>query len=383
MPQFAMSMRAGFGDHPLLTIGAFVALTAATVLIGLALRHQQRRSRTLRQSLLVVALSSLMIAVAAGVLAARLMFVSSDELWAFLILLAIAGGFASLLAVVISRPLRDDVRHLESTLRKIESGDRSTRVATTRADELGHLGRAVDDLVDRLDRLERERSDVENERRTLLSNIGHDLRSPLAALQAAIEAMVDGVAPDPQRYLRSMQRDVEALSSLIDDVYLLSRLDAGRFDLERVPIDLVELADGAVESLSPTAAAAGVTLRLEADDPVHVIASPVSLSRVIRNLLENGIRHAPGGSTVVVSVTAAQGAVVRVTDSGPGFPLDFRAHAFERFSRADLSRNRQSGGGGLGLAIAKELVEAHGGEIWIEDNETSSVAFRVPVPATA
>ena len=247
----AVSMRAGFGDHPLVTIAAFLTMTAATVVIGLALRHQQRRLRTLRQSLLVVALSSLLVAVAAGVIAAQLMFVSDDELVAFLLLLAVAAGFAAVLAVIISQPLRDDVRHLESTVRRIEAGDRSIRVDSMRADELGHVGRAVDDLVDQLDRLERERSAVEDERRTLLSNIGHDLRSPLAALQAAIEAMVDGVAPDPQRYLRSMQHDVEALRSLIDDLYLLARLDAGRFDLERVSVDLVEVADGAVESLAP------------------------------------------------------------------------------------------------------------------------------------
>ncbi|MEO7397570.1 MAG: HAMP domain-containing sensor histidine kinase [Ilumatobacteraceae bacterium] len=375
----AVSMRAGFGDHPLLTILAFAALTVATVVTGVALRRHQRRARTLRGSLLVVTLSSLVIAVAAGIIAGRLMFVSNDELVAFLLLLTVAAAFASLLAVVISRPLRDDVRHLESTVRRIEAGDRSIRVDSSRADELGHVGRAIDDLVDQLMRLERERSAVEEERRTLLSNIGHDLRSPLAALQAAIEAMVDGVAPDPARYLRSMQHDVEALGSLIDDLYLLARLDAGRFDLERVPIDLVELADGAVESLTPMAQAADVGLLLDAGDPVHVVGSPVSLSRVIRNLIDNGIRHAPVGSTVRVSVSADGGAVVRVADDGPGFPSAFRDQAFDRFTRADPSRNRQSGGGGLGLAIARGLVEAHGGEIWIEDGATSLVAFRIPV----
>ncbi len=418
----AMSMRAGFGDHPLLTIAAFAALAGATIVIGIVLRHHQRRSHTLRRSLLVVVLSSLLIAVAAAVIAARLMLVSNDELLAFLLLLAVAAAFASLLAVVISQPLRDDVGHLESTVRRIESGDHSARVDTVRADELGLVGRAIDDLVDRLQVLEQERAAVEEERRSLLSNIGHDLRSPLAALQAAIEAMVDGVAPDPHRYLRSMQHDVEAMSSLIDDLYLLARLDAGRFDIERVPIDLVELADGAVESLAPTAAAANVTLALDAGDAVHVMASPVSLSRVIRNLIDNGIRHAPAGSTVRVSVYAERGdvgngdvvngavgngdvgngavgngdvgngdvgngdvgnggqsGVVRVDDEGPGFSADFREHAFDRFTRADPSRNRQSGGGGLGLAIARSLVEAHGGAIWIENGRSSSVAFRVPI----
>ncbi len=377
----SMSLRALLRGHPLVTLLSFAAFAVGTILVGLALRRYQRRARSLRRSVLVVALSSLLIAVAAAVTATRLMVLSEQELGAFLTVLGVAAGFAALLAVVVSQPLGDDVRHLESAVRRIEMGDRSVRVDSLRGDELGHVGRAIDDLVRRLTELENERSAGEDARRTLLSNIGHDLRSPLAALQAAIEALVDGVAPDPQRYLRSMQHDVEALGSLIDDLYLLSRLDAGQLDLERVPIDLVELADDAVESLAPTAAAAGVRVVLEAGDAVHVLASPVSLARVIRNLVDNGIRHAPAGSTVRVTVTAERGAVVRVTDDGPGFPDDFRDHAFERFTRSDPSRTRQSGGGGLGLAIARGLVEAHGGEIWIEDSANASVAFRVPTPA--
>lgn len=377
----SMSLRALLRGHPLVTLLSFAAFAVGTILVGLALRRYQRRARSLRRSVLVVALSSLLIAVAAAVTATRLMVLSEQELGAFLTVLGVAAGFAALLAVVVSQPLGDDVRHLESAVRRIEMGDRSVRVDSLRGDELGHVGRAIDDLVRRLTELENERSAGEDARRTLLSNIGHDLRSPLAALQAAIEALVDGVAPDPQRYLRSMQHDVEALGSLIDDLYLLSRLDAGQLDLERVPIDLVELADDAVESLAPTAAAAGVRVVLEAGDAVHVLASPVSLARVIRNLVDNGIRHAPAGSTVRVTVTAERGALVRVTDDGPGFPDDFRDHAFERFTRSDPSRTRQSGGGGLGLAIARGLVEAHGGEIWIEDSANASVAFRVPTPA--
>ena len=377
----SMSLKDIIANHPLVTVLSFAALTIATVVIGLWLRRYQRRARSLRRSLLVVALSSLVIAVAAAFLAAWLMVVSRTELGSFLLVLAIAAGFAALLAVVVSQPLGDDVRHLETAVRNIETGDRSVRVNSGRADELGHVGRAIDDLVGRLAQLERERAAVELERRTLLTNIGHDLRSPLAALQAAVEALIDGVAPDPQRYLRSMQHDVTALSALIDDLSLLSRLDAGRFEIERVLIDLVELADESIESLTPSATSVNVAVSLDADAPVHVLGSPVALGRVIRNLIDNGIRHAPAGSTVRVSVTAERGAVVRVVDDGPGFPADFREHAFERFTRADPSRNRQSGGGGLGLAIARGLVEAHGGEIWIDDAATASVAFRVPTPA--
>jgi signal transduction histidine kinase len=377
--RLATSVESLFGASWIVIVASFLAMAAGTVLVGLALRRFQRRTRSLRRSVLFIALSSLAIAVAAALIAAQLMVLTQRELSVFLALLGIAAAFAALLAVVVAQPLGQDVRHLESTVRRIGSGDRRARVASDRVDEIGRVGRAMDDLVDRLDDLENERIAMEDERRTLLGNIGHDLRSPLAALQAATEALIDGVAPDPQRYLRSMQRDIDALRSLIDDLALLSRLESGNLELERVPIDLVELADDAVESLAPTAAAAGVSLELVAGRAVHVVASPMSITRVIRNLIDNAIRHTPPGSTVSVEVSADTGAVVRVTDGGPGFPPDFRDHAFERFTRADPSRSRLSGCSGLGLAIARGLVEAHGGRIWIDSSDRASIAFAVPI----
>jgi signal transduction histidine kinase len=375
----ASSFESLFDASWTVVVTAILAMGAGAVLVGLALRRFQSRTRSLRRSVLLLMLSSLVIAVAAALIAAQLMVLSRRELAVFLALLGLAAAFATLLAVVVAQPLGRDVRHLESTVRRIASGDRRVRVASGRADEIGRVGRAVDDLVDRLDVLEDERAVMEDERKTLLGNIGHDLRSPLAALQAATEALIDGVAPDPQRYLRSMQRDIDALRSLIDDLALLSRLESGNLELERVPIDLVELADDAVESLAPTAAAEGVSLQLIADRAVHVVANPMSITRVIRNLIDNAIRHSPPGSSVSVEVTSETGGVVRVTDDGPGFPPDFRDHAFERFTRADPSRSRLSGGTGLGLAIARRLVEAHGGQIWIDSTQKASVAFAVPV----
>jgi signal transduction histidine kinase len=375
----ASSVESLFDASWIVVVTAILAMGAGAVLIGLGLRRVQRRTRSLRRSVLLLMLSSLVIAVAAALIAAQLMVLSPRELGVFLALLGLAAAFATLLAVVVAQPLGHDVRHLESTVRRIASGDRRVRVASGRADEIGRVGRAVDDLVDRLDMLENERAVMEDERKALLGNIGHDLRSPLAAMQAATEALIDGVAPDPQRYLRSMQRDINALRSLIDDLALLSRLESGNLELERVPIDLVELADDAVESLAPTAAAAGVSLQLIAGRAVHVLASPMSITRVIRNLIDNAIRHSPPGSTVSVEVTSETGAIVRVTDDGPGFPPDFRDQAFERFTRADPSRSRLSGGSGLGLAIARRLVEAHGGDIWIDSTPKASVAFAVPV----
>jgi signal transduction histidine kinase len=231
-----------------------------------------------------------------------------------------------------------------------------------------------------LDTLERERASYENERTTMLSSIGHDLRTPLAALRAAIEALADGVAPDPDRYLRSMQCDVEALSALVDDFFLLARIEAGRLDLHLTPIDLTELADDAVEALTPVAATNGVTVTLDTTERVHVHGNANAIARVIRNLIDNAIRHAPPGSRVHVSVGTDARPSVRVADDGPGFPDGFSDVAFGRFTRADASRTRTTGGAGLGLTIARGLVEAHGGRIWIEPHRGGCVAFELPRP---
>lgn len=380
----AMEMTLGsvITERPVVAALAFGGLCAGTVLIAFGLRSYQRTARQLSRSLSVLVLSALIIAVAAAVIAARLMVLTPGELSAVIAVASVAAGFALLLVLIVSKSIGHDVRGLEDIVRKLEAGDRTVRVGSRRADELGHVGTAIDDLVTRLNVLEGERVAIEAERQNLITNVGHDLRSPLAALRAATEALVDGVARDPQRYLRSMLCDIDALGVLIDDLALLSQLDANRLDLERLPIDLVELADAAMNSLEPVAVAAGVRLVLVSDGPVHLVASPVALARVIRNLIDNGIRHAPSGSAVRVQIASDGEAIVRVSDEGPGFPEAFHDRAFERFTRADPSRMRHDGGvGGLGLAIARGLVEAHGGHIWIEETDATSVAFRVPLSA--
>jgi signal transduction histidine kinase len=256
-------------------------------------------------------------------------------------------------------------------------GDRTTRTGVVRADELGQVAHALDELTERLDDLERERAGVEEERRIMLTSVGHDLRTPLAALRVAIEALADGVAPDPPRYLRSMAHDVDALSSLVDDLFLLSRIESGRLELPREPFDLTELVDDAIESLRPIAAQRRVDLRLVADTPVRAVVNPAAIGRVVRNLLDNAIDHAPEGSTVRIEVSDDGHPTIRVIDAGSGFPDDFTTQAFDRFTRAEPSRSRANGGAGLGLAIARGLIEAHDGTIDIEPDRGGRVAIRL------
>lgn len=363
-------------------LGAAVSLAAlcfVTLVAAVVLRGSLGRSTSLRRSVVAVVLASLALGALAAVLAARLMLLERAELGRFLGALAVAACFAVLLALVVTRPLANDVRRLESMVRRIEAGDRSVGSGIERADELGHVARALDDLTSRLDELERARAAVEAERRSLLSSVGHDLRTPLAALRAAVEALADGVAPDPDRYLRAMQHDLVALTALVDDLFLLAKLDAGRVELERVSVDLAELTDETLDALAPIARAKDVTLQLEAPAAVPVVGSPTALARVVRNLVDNAIRHAPPSSAVRVSLSAApQVVTLRVRDEGPGFPAEFRSVAFDAFARPDPSRARSSGGSGLGLSIARGLVDAHGGEIWIDEVERGQVAVLLP-----
>jgi signal transduction histidine kinase len=200
-------------------------------------------------------------------------------------------------------------------------------------------------MVDRLDAIEQERS-------VMLSSISHDLRTPLAALRASVEAIRDGVAADPDLYLSGMERQVKALASLVDDLQLHSRLVSGTMEVQRIRLDLTELADEAMETLRPLAETRDIALLLEATERVMVDADGSQLGRVIRNLLENAIRHAPDDSVVLVQISS-DGAVatLRVVDQGAGFPPEFRERAFDPFTRADPARDTRTGTAGLGLSI--------------------------------
>ena len=373
-----VSWSEALADKPLDATLAFAVLAGGTVAAAFVLRRLMRHARSLLHQVLAVTLVALAIGAIAAVLLARLMILDSAELARFAGVLGVTAVFATLLVVIATAPLGHDVRSLEATVRLIEGGDRSVRTDIARADELGHVAHALDELTARLDTLERERAGYEAERTAMMSSVGHDLRTPLAALRVAVEALADGIAPDPDRYLRSMRRDVEALSALVDDFFLLARIESGRLELHPVTVDLTEIADEAVEALTPVATACGVTLALAATTRVRVQGNPTALGRVIRNLVDNAVRHAPAGSEVRVEVSADGQPSVTVVDEGPGFPADFSAEAFERFTRADASRNRNTGGAGLGLAIARGLVEAHGGRIWIEGPPGGRVAFELP-----
>lgn len=328
--------------------------------------------RFLAANLVVLGIAIVMI-----LLAARAMFISDQDLSLLTRVLVAAVGVAAVAAYLLARPVARDARRIADAAAAVAAGDLDARTGVDRRDELGEAAAMFDEMVVRLGAVERERS-------LLLSSISHDLRTPLAALRASVEALRDGVAPDPQRYLTGMEQQVKALAVLVDDLHLHSRLESGTLELRTTRTDVTELVDEAIETLRPIAEQRSVRLRLDAPERVVVDADSGQLGRVVRNLLDNAIRHSPDDSEVRADVLCLMPAgrppvaVVRVTDEGLGFPDDFRARAFEPFTRADAARNVATGTAGLGLSIARGIVVAHGGTIAIGDGPGGVVEFRLP-----
>jgi signal transduction histidine kinase len=318
--------------------------------------------------LAVLGLALVMIAIAA-----QSMFINEqDQRLLMWVLVPVVVGSA-LVAMLMARPVARDASRICDAAMRVADGDLSARTGVVRSDELGEAAAMFDLMVERLDAVERERA-------LMLSSISHDLRTPLAALRASVEAIRDGVAPDPDAYLSGMERQIQALASLVDDLQLHSRIVSGTIAVARSRIDLTELADEAMETLRPLAETRRIALLLEADRRVTVDGDGPQLARVIRNLLENAIRHAPDGSVVLVQIAEHPSiATLRVVDQGDGFPPDFRDRAFEPFTRADPARDLRTGTAGLGLSIARGIVAAHGGTIGVADGPGGIVEVELPV----
>jgi signal transduction histidine kinase len=248
------------------------------------------------------------------------------------------------------------------------------------------LARELETTSARLAEARAQAAAIEQSRRQLVAWVSHDLRTPLACIRAMVEALEDGIVDDDEtvaRYYRTMQREVGRLSGLVDDLFELSRIEAGALglDLERVALD--ELVSEAVAGASVIAGAKGIQLRGAVGEPSPVVElSTPEMARVVRNLLDNAIRHTPAGGTVWIEAGLDEGgssAVVSVRDACGGIPADDLDHVFEMAYRGDAARTPGSAGAGLGLAVARGLVEAHQGTISVR-NEGGGCRFTVRLP---
>lgn len=361
-------------------LAIFTGVAVITAAAGKGLAHLTGRIRSLRHVVLLITLATVGVAAAAIGSAAGFMFISTHDLRLVLIALGFGVASGTVVAGAVADPLQRDLHRLGEAADRVAAGDLTVRSGIDRRDELGTVAATFDDMVAALaDAEEQRRLDAEARRR-FLAAISHDLRTPLASMRSAIEALEDDVVDEPRRYYGAMARDVDTLSALVDDLFLLARIESGGLRISREQVDLAEVIDGVTTSAVPLAAKRGVDLGVDLQAGTVTSVDPQAIGRVVRNLVDNAVRHSPEGTKVTVRLQRTDnGATVRVEDEGPGFDPSFLPLAFDSFTRSDEARTRDAGGAGLGLAIARGLVEAHGGSIRAEPGPGGKVAFTLPL----
>jgi signal transduction histidine kinase len=341
-------------------------------------RVRARLGSLSRQFALAVAIVVAPVLVALVVIAI-LMVVSNHAAVLVAIIVVVAGLVAIGVAQLLARGILRDVEAIRDGLAEVGQGSRDVTIETGARDELAQLAEAANSMIVRL-------RDEEKARRDLVAAVSHDLRTPITSLRLLAEAVDDGVVDGETRraYLQRMTTHIDALSALIDDLFELSRLEAGDigWSLERVP--LRELVAETVEAMRVQAEAKGVAVSAEVPDALAPArANPEKLQRVLFNLIQNAIRHTPADGSVVVRAEPVDDRIeVEVCDTGAGIAAEERSQVFTAFYRGGEDASRSSAGAGLGLAVSRAIVEAHGGEIWLEDASVGTrVRFSVPVAA--
>ncbi|MBL7064213.1 MAG: HAMP domain-containing protein [Anaerolineae bacterium] len=288
-----------------------------------------------------------------------------------LLLVAVVAGLSAVLLILgLSRRIFAPVQALTAAARRMEAGDLSQRVEITSQDEIGDLARAFNGMADGLARLE-------GLRRQLVTDVAHELRTPLTNIRGYLEALQDGVVEPERHVIDSLHEEAMLLNRLVDDLQAFSLVEAGQLRLERQPVALADVVDKAVEAARPRAVAKGVVLRADLPEDLPLVdVDPRRIGQVLRNLLDNGLTHTPSGGEIgVVAQASDEWVEVKVWDTGTGIAAEDLPYVFERFYRADKSRSRATGGAGLGLAIARQLVEAHGGQIEVESEVGRGTQF--------
>jgi signal transduction histidine kinase len=372
------------GASHALTAAAFFALCGTPVLVlsHLLARRRQRVGSLSRQFGAGVALVFALALVGVGAVE-LLMLISSRDALVLATLLAFAGGLAIYSSSLLTRGIRDDIETVRDALQAVGDGESvPLSIETGGRDEIAELARAAEEMSRRLAEHEAQRSAAERARKDLIAAISHDLRTPLTSLRLLAHGIEDGLL-DPAQvdrgYVEEMGAHVRSLSAMVDDLFELTRLEAGdiQWSIQRVSMD--QLVGETVDAMRPQAAAKRIAVQMRVpSDLAAAEANPEKLQRVLFNLIQNAIHHTPeDGSVTVAAESAGQSIEVEVTDTGSGITAGERERVFEPFFRGDASR--RSGGSGLGLSICRAIIEVHGGHIWLDSTDRGTrVRFTLP-----
>jgi signal transduction histidine kinase len=348
-----------------------LAVAAGSLVSGLVLAYLLRRAPTVGLQLGGLALIAVCVPLAAVLLSGWVMF----HMGADTKILAVAAGSATaavFAALVLARSITASLRRVTTASQALAGGELSARAPAGGAREIAELATSFNAMAAGLEELF-------DARRELVAWASHDLRAPIASMQAMLEAIEDGLA-SAEDYLPTLREQVRTLTVLVDDLFELARIDAGALTLELRRTAVAPIVASALRLLRPEAEARGVILSAEVDEQMEARLAPDKFERVLFNLVTNALRHTPSdGSVAVRAERRASDLLLRVEDSGEGLPEEAPARMFERFWRAD--RARSGSGAGLGLAIARGLVEAHGGRIWAENRPQGGACVSFTLPA--
>jgi histidine kinase len=298
------------------------------------------------------------------------------------LLVAAASALVSAIAmsVFVSRRVVTPIRRMMAASRHIADGSYHERVQVVSRDELGQLARSFNQMAAGLEQ-------TETMRRELVANVAHELRTPLTTIKGYMEGLLDGVLPPETATFQQIYREADRLQRLVSDLQELSRVEAGAFELHCQPLSIPKLIRQITTRLRPQFEEKSVALELILPDNLPPVqADEDRINQVLLNLLGNALQYTPSGGRVTVFAAAQAGTVqVSVRDTGLGIPVEHLPHLFSRFYRVDKSRSRVGGGSGIGLTIAKHLVEAHSGCIWAESEGVgrgSAFSFTLHTPTS-
>ena len=355
-------------------IGFAVMVGVLTLAAGVLAALGLRRLPSLRWQLVGLAALAVGLPLAAVLLSGAVMFESEHDLTALAGIVAGAAA-AVVAALLLVRWVNAPIERLRSASAALAAGDLAARAAPGGPDELSELSGSFNAMAEQIERLF-------DARRELVAWASHDLRTPIAAIQAMMEAVEDGLVP-AERYFPEIREQTRLLATLVDDLFELARIDSGALTLEIQEAALDGLVERCLRGLEAEATQRNVSLdsQIPAGTP-PVRCAPDSVSRVLFNLVTNALRHTPSDGSVAVRVAQTESEVtVAVEDTGSGFAPESLQRAFERFWRGDRARTRGQAGAGLGLAIARGLVEAQGGRIWAENRPDGGARITFTLPA--
>ena len=346
-------------------------VAVATLGIGLALAALLRLLPTVRLQLAGLAVLAVLLPLGAVLASGWVMFHMGDDV-KILAVTAASALTALVAALLVARSIADSIDRVREASVELAHGNLDARAPEGGPAEVAELAASFNEMGANLSRLF-------DTRRELVAWASHDLRTPLANMQAMLEALEDGLG-EPEEYVPVLREQVRVLSMLVDDLFELARIDAGALTLEMHRLPVGPIVSSSLRGVEAEARSRHVTLAAEVDDDVTARFAPEKVERVLMNLLTNALRHTPSDGAVAVRVEPHPGEVqVAVEDSGEGLDAEAQERMFERFWRGDQARSAR--GAGLGLAIARGLVEAHGGRIWAEDREGGGARVCFTLPA--